>query len=195
MPRTRTQRPLNRKESARQILLAAMCVCVLGCEGCMANKRPAFRFKDVALAHPIFSAPRDAVQIDPAPDLPVAAAAMPPRLGTFHAVPPRPPHTAPPATAVPAQPERVAEPIIAPGLSAEELASAKVEAYQSVDRAQRNLAAAQGTRLNAQQKDLKSKAQGFLEAAREAMKRDDWSRARNFSKKAEVLSQELVDGL
>jgi hypothetical protein len=51
---------------------------------------------------------------------------------------------------------------------------------------------AQGKRLNAMQTDLVSKVRGFADNAREAMKSGDWVRAKNFSSKAEVLSEQLA---
>jgi len=49
--------------------------------------------------------------------------------------------------------------------------------------------------LNAAQTDLVSKIRGFLMDAHEAAKVADWARARSLSKKAQVLSEELVASL
>jgi hypothetical protein len=61
--------------------------------------------------------------------------------------------------------------------------------------ADRNLQAARRRRLNAAQADLVSKIRGFLKDAHEAAKVADWARARSLSKKAQVLSEELVTSL
>ena len=63
---------------------------------------------------------------------------------------------------------------------------------QSLNIAERNLESARGKQLSAAQVDLVSKIKGFLKDAREAAQGADWARARSLSKKAEVLSQELV---
>jgi hypothetical protein len=49
--------------------------------------------------------------------------------------------------------------------------------------------------LNTTQTDLVSKIRGFLSDAHEAAKVADWARARSLSKKAQVLSEELVASL
>ena len=58
--------------------------------------------------------------------------------------------------------------------------------------AEKNLQAANGKKLNASQTDLVGKVQGFLSQAREAIRANDWVRARNLALKAEVLSTELI---
>jgi len=108
--------------------------------------------------------------------------------------PPRPRVIAPPAT--PATPVADAEkpeaPTIAPQLSQQESTAARQETNESLNIAEKNLASAQGKRLNASQSDLVSKIKGFLKDAREAAQAGDWARARNLAKKAQVLSEELV---
>ena len=51
---------------------------------------------------------------------------------------------------------------------------------------------ANGKQLNAAQKDLIEKINGFLGQAHEAIVADDWVRAQNLAEKARVLSSELV---
>jgi hypothetical protein len=82
-----------------------------------------------------------------------------------------------------------------PELSSAELDAAQAETQQNLDTMTKNLTAASGRSLNASQQDLMSKVRGFAESAREAMRSGDWLRAKNLSKKAEVLSEELVDSL
>jgi len=91
-----------------------------------------------------------------------------------------------------AEEEKPEAPTIAPQLSQEEFAAARQETNQSLDIAEKNLAATRGKRLNASQTDLVSKIKGFLKDAREAAQAGDWARARNLAKKAQVLSEELV---
>ena len=111
-----------------------------------------------------------------------------------HTAPPRP-HVAPAPSATPAAP--VAEvkpraPTIAPQLSQAEFAAARQETNESLDIAEKNLAATRGKTLNAAQSDLVSKIKGFLKDAREAAGAGDWVLARNLAKKAQVLSEELL---
>ena len=116
---------------------------------------------------------------------------MPPALGGAHGGPARPRVAAQPA-AEPASPAKKAEPSIAPELSAGELATAKSESNHSLQVAERNLARTRDKTLNAAQQDLASKVREFMETAREAMRNNDWGRAMNLAKKAEVLSEGLV---
>jgi hypothetical protein len=121
-------------------------------------------------------------------EIPLATVLLPMR-----SAPPRP-HAGPsPSPAAPvADAERPEAPTIAPQLSKEESAAAQQETNQSLNIAEKNLAAAHGKRLNAAQTDLISKIKGFLKDAREAAQAGDWARARNLAKKAQVLSEELA---
>lgn len=80
---------------------------------------------------------------------------------------------------------------MAPELSDEQQSAAKLETQQSLIVAERNLNLIRGKPLNPAQRDLVSKIRGFVESAREAMKENDWQRARTQAKKAEVLSKEF----
>jgi hypothetical protein len=82
-----------------------------------------------------------------------------------------------------------------PEFSAQELEEAKAETQRNLDMTEKNLTVSSGKRLNASQQDLVSKVHGFADNAREAMKSGDWVRAKNLSKKAEVLSEELAASL
>lgn len=84
------------------------------------------------------------------------------------------------------------QPLIAPQLSAEETEAARRVTQQSLEVAERNLAATRGRNLNAMQSDLASKVRGFMDDAKEAMGNVDWTRARTLANKAEVLSEELA---
>ncbi len=109
------------------------------------------------------------------------------------------PRAAPPKPKVATAPSReptaledASEPIIAPELSDAQLSAAKAATQQSLSVAEHNLNLTQGKSLNATQQDLVSKILGFVDSAREAMKNNDWQRARIQAKKAEVLSQEFA---
>jgi len=95
----------------------------------------------------------------------------------------------------PSRTDKTKEPIIVPEVTTEEMVAARNESQQSLDIAERNLSLASGKSLNAMQQDLISKVRGFSDSAREAMKAGDWIRAKNFSKKAEVLSAQLASSL
>jgi hypothetical protein len=75
------------------------------------------------------------------------------------------------------------------------MTAARAETEHNLELAEKNLAPAGGRQLNATQQDVISKVRSFAESAREAMKSGDWERARNLSKKAEVLSEQLAASL
>ena len=72
------------------------------------------------------------------------------------------------------------------------MSAAKAATQQSLEVAEINLSLVQGRPLNVAQQDLISKIRGFVDSAREAMKENDWQRARSQAKKAEVLSKEFA---
>ena len=84
---------------------------------------------------------------------------------------------------------------MAPEVPTAEMLAAKNDSEHSLDVAEKNLSLASGRSLNPMQQDLVSKVRGFSDSAREAMKVGDWLRAKNLSKKAEVLSAQLADSL
>ncbi len=105
---------------------------------------------------------------------------------------PAKPRVAAPPVHEPEVTEKPQEPIIAPELSDEQISAAKTATQQSLSVAEQNLNLSKGKQLNEAEQDLVSKIQGFVESAREAMKNNDWPRARIQAKKAEVLSQEFA---
>ena len=129
-----------------------------------------------------------------APDIQSESAAVLPELSVIRTLPAKP-HVAPPVNPQPARPGKLADPVITPELTTEELSIAKGDTQHSFDTVDRNLALMQGKRLNSAQSDLVSQIRGFEQSARDASREGDWSRARNLAKKAEVLSQELVGTL
>jgi hypothetical protein len=177
----------NERSSKKFLMLA--CVCALVCAGCVPRKRPAFPANHLVMNHPIVPQPLDVSLTDP-PDIPFELELVP-RLIVPRAAPARP-RVAPAPAPGPATTEQPPEPIIAPELSDEQLSAAKLETQQSLIVAERNLALTQGKTLDAAQRDLVSKIRGFVDSAREAMKGNDWQRARSQAKKAEVLSKEFV---
>jgi hypothetical protein len=176
------------ERSSKKILLLA-CACALVCSGCVPKKRPAFSMNQLAMNHPIVPQPLEVSLTDP-PDI-VFEVVLVPRLVLPRGTPARPRVAATPPPG-PATAERPPEPIIAPELSDEQLSAAKSETQQSLRAAERNLALTQGKTLNSAQQDLVSKIRGFVDSAREAMKENDWQRARSQAKKAEVLSKEFA---
>ena len=179
--------PANEGSSKKFLLLA--CACALVCGGCVPKKRPAFRVNRLAMSRPIAPQPIEISLGDP-PEIPFEIE-LAPRLVVPRPAPPRPRSAAAPAPG-PVATEKPREPIIAPELSDEQLSAAKSDAQQSLTVAERNLGLVQGKTLNAAQQDLVSKIHGFIDSAREAMKENDWQRARTQAKKAEVLSKEFA---
>lgn len=177
----------NERSSKNFLLLA--CACALVCGGCVERKRPSFPVNRLAMNRPIVPQPLDLSLTDP-PDIPFELELVP-RLVIPHSTPARPRITAAPAPG-PAPAEKPSEPIIAPELSDEQLSAAKSDTQQSLMVAERNLGLVQGKTLDAAQQDLVSKIRGFVDSAREAMKENDWQRARSQAKKAEVLSKEFA---
>lgn len=177
----------NEHASKRFLMLA--CVCGLMCGGCVTKKRPGFPANQLAMAHPIVTQTLEVSLSDP-PDISFEPALVP-RLVVPRGAPPRP-RVASTSTPGAATAEKSQDATIAPELSDEQLSAAKSDTQQSLLVAERNLGLVQGKNLNAAQQDLVSKIRGFVESAREAMRENDWQRARTHAKKAEVLSREFA---
>lgn len=141
------------------------------------------------MAHPIVTQTLEVSLSDP-PDISFELAPVP-HLVVPRGTPskPRVPSTSTPG---PATAEIPRDAIIAPELSDEQLSAARSDTQQSLLVAEKNLGLVQGKNLNAAQQDLVSKIRGFVESAREAMKENDWQRARTQARKAEVLSKEFA---
>jgi hypothetical protein len=178
----------NERSSKKFLLLA--CVCALLCGGCVPRKRPSFPVSQLAMNHPVAPQPLDVNLTDP-PDIPFEVALVP-RLVFPRGTPPKPRVAATTPAPGPASAGTPRDPTIAPELSDEQLSAAISETQQSLIVAERNLALAQGKTLGFAQQDLVSKIRGFVDSAREAMKQNDWQRARSQAKKAEVLSKEFA---
>jgi hypothetical protein len=184
---------MKQAASTQKLMLLAVCLCALLCEGCSTRKPAAVRPAPIAFAHPIVPVAMSVASIGEAPDIPFEFA-VPPKLVTPRSSPPKP-HVAQAQPAEPAVVEKPADPVIVPDLSAEQMNSAKAEAEHSLEIAEWNLSQTQGKHLNSTQEDVASKIRGFMDTARDAMKNSDWQRAKNLAKKAEVLSHELVANL
>jgi len=159
------------------------------------RKRPSIPWATAIQVRPVSLPPvatAKEIPEDPIPDLYLEFSAFPPRLMTTRGVPPRPRLPTASSAAAGADSESAGSSLITPQLSAEETAAARQQASESVSIAEKNLQSARGKRLNAVQTDLVSKIRGFLKDAREAAQVGDWARARSLSKKAQVLSEELV---
>lgn len=174
-------------------LLLPLCACLLWSGGCFTQRRVVVHDAQWFAPHAAILPVNTGVNLEDPPDISLEAASLPPMLAGPHSAPARP-KVAPPPAAEPAPVVKKTEPSFVPELSSSEMATAKIESYRSLEVADRNLARSQGKTLDATQQDLASKVRGFMEAAREAMKNNDWSRAMNLAKKAEVLSEGLAAG-
>ncbi len=132
---------------------------------------------------------------DQVPDLRLELPPFPLRLIAARSAPPRPRVATPPSAGGGNDSEKLEAPLIAPQLTAKEAAAAQQQTNESLNIAEKNLESARGKRLNAAELDLVSKIKEFMKDAREAAQTADWARARSLSKKAQVLSEELVDSL
>jgi len=194
MPNTVTQKQMRTQTMATRKWLTLLCGCVLWTSGCFLQKAPVRpRIGVTGFAHPVVPASTAIAELEPPPDLPFEVPLVP-LLATSRSMPARP-HVAPPAASEPTPAEKAAEPIISPALTTEELAAARTATQQNLQMVEKNLTFARGKTLNATQQDLISKVRGFTDNAREAMYSGDWVRARNLSKKAEVLSEQLAASL
>jgi hypothetical protein len=175
--------------SRRPIALLVICALALAASGCR---------KRTVQAAPPSSGTVPAAEPAPQPSNPAPEAKTPPPENpappALVVPPPAKPPATKPAQPAPAQP-RPAAPQISPRLSPAEQAEAERRTTQDISAAEKNLQFAYGKQLNAAQHDLIEKIRGFLGQAREAMRADDWVRARNLAQKAQVLSAELVNSL
>jgi len=176
--------------------LVCLCVSVAVLSGCFASggrggKDHLAYLSATHLGPPIAPTPADLT--DNPPDIPNEESQLP-QLVVSHNAPTRP-RVAPNPAPEPPRSGKSPEPIIAPEVPTQEMEAAKTDSERSLDAAEKNLAMASGRNLNPIQQDLASKVRGFSDNAREAMKSGDWLRAKNLSKKAEVLSAQLASSL
>jgi hypothetical protein len=183
---------MNTQKETTKVGLAVLCAYVVWTCGCYTRRAPAKPVVNfIAVVHPIVPAATQAGLESP-PDLQTELPELP-QIG-LNRLQPAKPHVA-----VAPAPEPSAgkheEPTITPEVTTEELTAAKMETQRDLDITDKNLSMSQGKKLNATQEDLASKVRGFADNAREAMRSGDWMRARNLSKKAEVLSEQLAASL
>jgi hypothetical protein len=194
MLRTTTQTRSTR-ETAAKAGLALLCASAISLSGCFIKKttaRPAAMGFHVE--RPVLPETTTDQTLEAPSVVPMETRFMPPPLAISHSAPARPHVAAQPAPER-ATAEKTEEPILAPELTSQELTAAKEETQRNLEAAEKNLTATSGKNLNATQQDLASKVRGFTNSAREAMREADWERARNLSKKAVVLSEQLVTSL
>jgi len=191
---TGTQRRMNARANAGKKRLAALCAGALAMCGCFTKRRPtAHVISPIRYENPVFP-PRVEADLEAAPEMEFEQVVAPPEIVLSHGAPSRPRVASPPA------PERASvdkstEPLLAPELTGEEVEAARAETQRNLDSVEKNLMLAGGRKLNASQNDLVSKIQGFTDSAREASRGGDWERAKNLSKKALVLSEQLSASL
>jgi hypothetical protein len=170
--------------------LASLCVSMVLTAGCATRRATsASAARTISFRAPIVPAPSGANLAAPPQ---IAVDLEPPELPVMRSAPAKP-RVAPAPVAEPKAEET--QPFIEPQISTQELEAAKTETQRNLDSMQRNLGRASGRSLNATQQDLISKINGFSQNAQEAMSSGDWVRAKNLSKKAEVLSEELAGSL
>jgi hypothetical protein len=186
---------MNAQSRASKKWFALLCAAVVCTSGCVFRRSAKASIAGmVSLRGPAVPAVAGG-QLGAPPDIPIEIPELPELVSMRSAPPPRP-HVAAAPAAEPSKPEeQETEPSIAPEFSTQETAEAKTETQSNLDAMEKNLMRAAGKSLNASQQDLVSKVRGFAENAREAMRSGDWVRAKNLSKKAEVLSEELADSL
>ncbi len=178
-----------------RIALAFLSCAATLLSGCAARKKAVFGWNTAILVRPMpASRPAAATDLpeDPVPELQPEAPTFPLRQLFPRSGPARPHVSAPASNGSASEPEKLASPLIAPSLSAQETIVAQQQTNVILSAAEKNLAATRGEALNATQADLVSKIRGFLKDAREAAQLSDWSRARVLAKKAQVLSEDLA---
>ena len=174
--------------------LALLCLGVVWTAGCFTKQPPKASIAQLVSFRPPIVPPATGNELGAPPDIEVESEEPPPELVTVRSAPAKP-RVAPPPAAEPEKPEKKSEPAIAPELTSQEAQTAQEETQRNLDAIEKNLTQVTGKQLNASQQDLASKVHGFAENAREAMKTGDWVRAKNLSKKAVVLSEELAASL
>jgi len=185
----------TRADRLAQIALVCGAIAALG--GCAERKAHAIPWATAVLVRPIqpVAHKTSAAELaDLAPDFRVEASSNPVRLLGTRTVPPRP-RGANGSLPEASNANGTKAPELVPQLSPQETAVAKVQFAASIAVVDRNLAATRGRTLTAAQTDIISKITGFVAEAREASGEEDWGRARNLAKKAQILSEDLVASL
>lgn len=165
--------------------------------GCSMRKRPSvvWNWNTAILARPLTplrSAAAADLTEDPVPELQLESPPFPLQLISARSAPARPHVNAPASNEAGTDAEKPESPLIAPSLPPQETAVAQQQTNESLNIAEKNLAATRGKTLSVTQSDLVSKILGFMKDARGAEQITDWARARSLAKKAQVLSEELA---
>jgi hypothetical protein len=192
-----TGNPVNPKtfslrHLARSSFVVLCCFGILS-SGCSVRRKPSIPWNTAILVQPVNPARPVAtadLSEDPVPDLLPEVPSFPLRLISTKS--PVRPHVAAPAGGAATDSEKSDAPMITPQLSPQESVAAQLQINESLRIAQKNLSGMRGKNLNAAQADLVSKIRGFIKDAQEAAGFKDWVRARSLSKKAQLLSEELV---
>jgi hypothetical protein len=185
-----SSRRIGYRNGLALLCTTAMCA---GMSGCFTSRPPRASIAGKVSLRPPMLPAANSTGLDAAPDVAMGTTRAP-ELILLRTSPPRP-HVAPPPVPETGKPEKQRQPGIAPDFDTQEAQEAKADAQRSLEQVEKNLSLSSGRSLNASQQDLVSKMRGFAENAREAMRTGDWVRAKNLSKKAEVLSEELADSL
>ncbi|HUI75631.1 MAG TPA: hypothetical protein VLX32_11825 [Candidatus Acidoferrum sp.] len=174
-------------------IIGIFCLPVLVLSGCAEKRSRAFPWATAIQVRPVLASniPIAALPQDLAPDLRLELPAPPTPLEGPRSEPPRP-HTISPATDSDLNRSN-RTPLLVPQFTPQELAEAQQETSESLSIAERNLLTVRGRALSALQSDIVSKVSSFIAQSREAAGERDWTRASNLAKKAELLSQELLN--
>jgi hypothetical protein len=175
------------------LILAAAVVLISGCAEKKARAYPWATAIQVRPALVSVKSPTAQDEADLAPDLRVELPPPPSQLEGVRPVPARPRVASPPTDSGSSGRDRST--LLAPQLTPQEVASAQQQFNESLRIAERNLQDVHERNLDAMQSDLLSKVTSFITESQEAAGEGDWTRARNLAKKAEVLSEELVNSL
>ena len=160
--------------------------------GCAVQKKPAIPWTTAVRVRPITPQRPAETEVAEVPELAMPEAPAP--LVVARTGPARP-HIPTMAASRDPQPAKADTPPIVPELTAQESSTLQRETEQSLNNAERNIAATSGKSLNPTQSDLASKVRSFISDAQEAGRLGDWPRARDLAKKAQVLSEELARSL
>jgi hypothetical protein len=183
-------------ELSPQLLRFAFLTCIgvaTLISGCVEKRPRAYPWATAIQVRPILVNAKSAVQqntADLAPNLRLELPPPPSQLEGVHAGPARPGVATHSSDSESSSRDRGAN--LVPQLTRDEVALAQQQINESLGIAKRNLQAIGGRSRNAFQSDLLSKIVSFMADAHEAAKEGDWTRARNLSKKAQLLSEELL---
>jgi hypothetical protein len=192
-------RAFRRETCRRRLLHAATFVAfAMLLQGCAERRTHAYPWASASAAKPVLRRPivppvGNLPSLDDAPDLHWDFPPPPSRLVVVRQ--PARPRTAAASATDPAATSKPDPLSFEPQLSPTEIAAAQQQWNDSLGVAQKNLTNARRRRLNPTQTDLASKVDSFTQESKNAAREGDWNRAKNLAKKAQVLSEELMDSL